>query len=112
VDHLSGCSGAVTILTAPRHLTVQDYALFLLDTDGNVVTWYAGAEPIYGHKSREVIGRHASFFYPDEDAPRKLLQQQLKKAASEGHAGIEELAREKAWIPILGQPYHYGPAKR
>jgi formate hydrogenlyase transcriptional activator len=67
---------------------VQDYALFLLDVDGQIVTWYAGAERIYGFKSREVIGQHVSVFYPDEDAVC-TLQEKLKKAEREGHAGTE-----------------------
>ena len=50
---------------------VQDYALFLLDVDGQVVAWYAGAERIYGYKSGEVIGQHVSFLYPDEDTLRR-----------------------------------------
>jgi formate hydrogenlyase transcriptional activator len=67
---------------------VQDYALFLLDVDGQVVAWYAGAERIYGYKSGEVIGQHASLFYPDQDALREL-QEKLKRAAGEGHVGAE-----------------------
>ncbi len=67
---------------------VQDYALFLLDADGQVAAWYAGAERIYGYTSDEAVGRHASLFYPDEDAPTKLLEK-LKRAAGEGHVGIE-----------------------
>jgi formate hydrogenlyase transcriptional activator len=67
---------------------VQDYALFLLDVDGQVVAWYAGAERMYGYKSGEVIGQHVSLFYPDEDALRKL-QEKLKRAAGEGHVGTE-----------------------
>ncbi len=47
---------------------VQDYALFLLDADGRIVVWYAGAERIYGYKSDEIIGQHVSVFHPDEDA--------------------------------------------
>ena len=66
----------------------QDYALFLLDADEQIVTWYAGAERIYGYKSSEVIGRDASIFYPDESALRKL-QEKLKRAAGEGHVGTE-----------------------
>jgi PAS domain S-box-containing protein len=66
----------------------QDYGLFLLDVDGHVVAWYAGAERIYGYKSREVIGQHVSLFCPDDDALRKL-QEQLKRAAGEGHVGTE-----------------------
>src|SRR5271165_5525188 len=67
---------------------VQDYALFLLDAHGQIVTWYAGAERIYGYKSSEVIGQHVSVFYPDEDAVR-ALQEKLNKAAHEGHTGTE-----------------------
>jgi PAS domain S-box-containing protein len=66
---------------------VQDYALSLLDVDGRVVTWYAGAERIYGYKSAEVIGQNV-WIYPDEDALRKL-QEQLERAAGEGHVVTE-----------------------
>jgi formate hydrogenlyase transcriptional activator len=67
---------------------VQDYALFLLDADGQIVAWYAGAERIYGYTSSEVIGRDGSIFYPDEYALRKL-HEKLKRAAGEGHIGTE-----------------------
>ena len=67
---------------------VQDYALFLLDVDGQIVAWYAGAERIYGYKSDEALGQHVSVLYPDEDAFGKL-QEQLKRAAGEGHVGAE-----------------------
>ena len=68
---------------------VQDYALFLLDGNGRVAAWYAGAERIYGYKSAEVLGKHISMFYPDEDTLRAKLDQELKRAAGEGHAGAE-----------------------
>jgi len=67
---------------------VQDYALFLLDIDGQIVAWYGGAERIYGYKRGEVIGQHVSRCYPEEDAPRKL-RAELKRAAGEGHVGDE-----------------------
>jgi formate hydrogenlyase transcriptional activator len=67
---------------------VQDYALFLLDTDGQIVAWYAGAERIYGYTSTEVIGQDASIFYPDEYALHKL-HEKLKRAAGEGYLGTE-----------------------
>ena len=50
---------------------VQDYALFLLDADGMMVAWYAGAERIYGYTSDEAIGQHVSLLYPDEDGSRQ-----------------------------------------
>jgi formate hydrogenlyase transcriptional activator len=78
--------------TAPSEAAVpgwvQDYALFLLDADGMVVAWYAGAERIYGYTTDEVIGQHASFLYADEKA-RVRLQEKLKRAAVEGHVGTE-----------------------
>ena len=67
---------------------VKDYALFLLDPDGQVVAWYAGAQRIYGYDRSEIVGQHVSLFYPDEDAPRNV-REKLKRAAAEGHAGGE-----------------------
>ena len=67
---------------------VRDFALFLLDAEGQIAAWYAGAERIYGYKSAEVAGKHFSFFMPDEGA-RKLTQERLKRAALEGHSGSE-----------------------
>ena len=67
---------------------VQDYALFLVDPEGVIVAWYAGAERIYGYKSDEVIGHNVSRFYPDEDATR-VTSNKLKRAATEGHTGTE-----------------------
>jgi formate hydrogenlyase transcriptional activator len=68
---------------------VQDYALFLLDADGQVVAWYAGAERIYGYKCVEAAGQHVSLLYAGEDTLRVKLDEELKRAAGEGHAGTE-----------------------
>ena len=68
---------------------VQDYALFLLDVDGQIVAWYAGAERIYGYKSDEAVGQHVSLLYAGEDALRVKLDEELKRAAAEGHFGNE-----------------------
>src|SRR5919202_1405473 len=43
---------------------VRDYAVFLLDRQGNVLTWNAGAERIKGYRPEEIVGRHFSTFYP------------------------------------------------
>ena len=67
---------------------VQDYALLLMDTEGQVAAWYAGAERIYGYNRTEVIGQHVSMFYPGDDAVRELTQK-LRRVAAEGHAGAE-----------------------
>ena len=49
---------------------VQDYALFLLDVDERIATWYGGAERIYGYDAAEAIHRPVSFLYPVECSPR------------------------------------------
>lgn len=46
---------------------VRDYAIFLLDCEGRVSSWNAGAERINGYKASEIKGRHFSCFYPQED---------------------------------------------
>ena len=63
-------------------------AQFLLDANGEIAAWYAGAERIYGYKSGEVIGKHVSLFYPGEDALREL-REKLRRAAGDGHASAE-----------------------
>jgi PAS domain S-box-containing protein len=69
---------------------VQDYAIFMLDTDGRVATWNAGAERAKGYKASEIIGQHFSRFYSEEDLragkPQKLLELAMKegRAADEG----------------------------
>ena len=68
---------------------LQDYALFVLDVDGQVVAWYAGAERIYGYRSEEAVGHPASFLYSGEDDLAARLDEELKRALKEGHAGME-----------------------
>ena len=47
---------------------VQDYALFLLDVEGQIVAWYAGAERIYGYTSDEAIGQHVRASIPTKSS--------------------------------------------
>ncbi|HEX3583653.1 MAG TPA: PAS domain S-box protein, partial [Thermoanaerobaculia bacterium] len=46
---------------------VQDYAIFMLDPDGYIASWNAGAHRIKGYTAEEIIGKHFSIFYPEED---------------------------------------------
>jgi len=46
---------------------VRDYAIYMLDPDGNVSNWNAGAEAIKGYRADEIVGRHFSLFYTGED---------------------------------------------
>jgi PAS domain S-box-containing protein len=63
---------------------VQDYAIFMLDTDGCVRSWNVGAERIKGYKASEIIGKHFSCFYPEEDLRSGKPQWELAIAAREG----------------------------
>jgi two-component system cell cycle sensor histidine kinase/response regulator CckA len=67
---------------------VKDYAIFMLDPSGNVRTWNSGAERIFGYKADEGIGQHYSLFFRVEDAASGQPQQELVKAAAEGHLDI------------------------
>jgi formate hydrogenlyase transcriptional activator len=66
---------------------VQDYALYLLDIEGRVAAWYAGAERIYEYPASEAIGRNVSFLYPDDGIVP--VQEELRRALAEGHFGAE-----------------------
>ena len=63
---------------------VKDYAIFMLDPQGRVSTWNAGAEHIKGYSTDEIIGEHFSRFYTQEDIEHGKPEQDLKIAASEG----------------------------
>jgi PAS domain S-box-containing protein len=63
---------------------VRDYAIFMLDPEGNVTSWNRGAERIKGYKASEIIGSHFSRFYPEEDLRWGKPQWELKIAAKEG----------------------------
>jgi formate hydrogenlyase transcriptional activator len=63
---------------------VKDYAIFMLDPDGRVSSWNTGAERIKGYQSDEIVGKHFSRFYTQEDIELGKPDSELKVAASEG----------------------------
>jgi PAS domain S-box-containing protein len=65
--------------------SVIDYAIFLLDRQGRVLTWNRGAERIKGYKANEIIGRHFSTFYTPEDIANNHPTEVLAAALREGH---------------------------
>jgi PAS domain S-box-containing protein len=62
----------------------NDYAIFLLDPQGNIASWNAGAERIKGYEAGEIIGQHFSKFYPQEAIDRGWPAHELKVATAEG----------------------------
>jgi PAS domain S-box-containing protein len=63
---------------------VTDYAIFMLDPKGQVLTWNAGATRIKGYQANEIIGQHFSKFYPPEALHRRLPEHELRVASAEG----------------------------
>ena len=59
---------------------VTEYAIFMLDTAGNVVSWNPGAERIKGYSSAEILGQHFSRFYTEDDRRKGLPQTALATA--------------------------------
>ena len=75
--------------TDPVPSWVQDFALFLLDVDGRIVAWYAGAERIYGYTCDEATGQQVTFLYPNSETLDVTTREELKRAAAGGHFGNE-----------------------
>ncbi|HEX8366631.1 MAG TPA: PAS domain S-box protein [Allosphingosinicella sp.] len=63
---------------------VHDYAIYMLDPDGRVTNWNSGAERIKGYKAEEIVGRHFSQFYTEQDRAGGEPQRALETALREG----------------------------
>lgn len=69
--------------------SVTDYAIYMLDPDGRVTSWNAGAERFKGYRADEIIGEHFSRFYSVEDRAAGIPQIALKTAEREGRFEAE-----------------------
>ncbi len=69
--------------------SVEDYAIFMLDPQGRVVSWNVGAERIKGYDADEILGRHFSCFYTPEDRDAGRPEAELQKAVAEGRCESE-----------------------
>jgi PAS domain S-box-containing protein len=63
---------------------VVDYAIFVLDPAGHVVSWNTGAEKLKGYRREEIVGQHFSVFYPPEAIATGWPQEELRRAAAQG----------------------------
>ncbi|MFO1431705.1 MAG: ATP-binding protein [Candidatus Competibacteraceae bacterium] len=68
---------------------VKDYAIFMLDPEGRIISWNAGAENIKGYKAEEIIGRHFSCFYPPDKLAQGRPAQALRLARAHGRVEDE-----------------------
>jgi PAS domain S-box-containing protein len=62
--------------------SIEDYSIFMLDLDGRITSWNAGAERSTGYGAEEILGRHFSVFYPPEDVARGAPEAQLRAATA------------------------------
>ncbi|HEY9751195.1 MAG TPA: PAS domain S-box protein [Allocoleopsis sp.] len=69
--------------------SIKDYAIYMLDSDGLVISWNTGAERIKGYSADEVIGRHFSCFYPPEQVQEGKPAWELQQAAALGQCEVE-----------------------
>lgn len=74
---------------------VQDYAIFILDPDGYVLTWNSGAKAIKGYTREEIVGKHFSVFYPQEAVDSHWPERELALAVKEGRFRDEGLRVKK-----------------
>jgi PAS domain S-box-containing protein len=68
---------------------VTDYAIFMLDPSGRVMSWNVGAQRIKGYEAHEIIGQHFSRFYPEEERKDGKPERELKQAAEFGRCEDE-----------------------
>src|SRR5829696_4276637 len=69
--------------------SMRNYAIFMLDPQGHVASWNAGAERLQGYSAGEIVGEHFSVFFTEEDAKKGTPEKHLEAAASEGRS-VEE----------------------
>jgi PAS domain S-box-containing protein len=91
---VAGGEGKITLHRSEERFrllvdAVQDYAIFTLDTQGHISSWNTGAQRIKGYGVSEIIGKHFSVFYPEEDILSGKPSRELEIAAREGRVEDE-----------------------
>ena len=69
--------------------SIVDYAIYLLDINGRVLTWNSGAERLKGYRQNEIVGQSFETFYTPEDRERGIPQRALATAGKTGRVEIE-----------------------
>jgi diguanylate cyclase (GGDEF)-like protein/PAS domain S-box-containing protein len=88
--------------------SVTDYAIYMLDPDGHVVNWNAGAQRVEGYLAENIIGRHFSCFFTAEDSAQQLPQRSLAEALAtqrvEGEGWRLRRDGSRFWAHFVIQP--------
>jgi PAS domain S-box-containing protein len=74
---------------------VEDYAIFILDPKGRVVTWNLGAQRLKGYAAEEIIGKHFSIFFPARDIEDHIPEESLDHARTTGRFEAETVRVRK-----------------
>ncbi|MEA2933451.1 MAG: hypothetical protein QOD74_97 [Variibacter sp.] len=95
--------------------SITDYAIFMLDPEGTVITWNRGAERFKGYTERDIVGQHFSRFYTEEDRATGLPARALRTAATEGRFEQEGWRIRKdgtrIWAHVVIDPVHDAAGK-
>ncbi len=82
--------------------SVQDFAILLLDPEGRVASWNAGAERLLGYKEAEILGHDAARLFTPDDVEKGVPEQELKTALVEGRASDERWHVRKDGTYLFG----------
>jgi PAS domain S-box-containing protein len=97
--------------------SVAEFAIFLLNSEGRIVTWNEGGRRTFGYSADEIIGRYFSVLYTDDDRTASVPERELKTALQCGSASDDRwLVRkdgDRIWVTGVtvglnrdGQPYY------
>lgn len=89
---------------------VEEYAIFMLDTEGHVISWNSGAQRIKGYTDRDILGRHFRVFYPSAERQDGHPERNLAAALRNGSFAEEgwRLRRDgsRFWASVVISPVH------
>jgi PAS domain S-box-containing protein len=89
---------------------VRDYAIYMLNPDGTISNWNAGAEAIKGYRAEEIVGEHFSRFYTEEDRargePKRALETALREGKYEKEAWRVRKDGTRFWASVVIDPIY------
>ena len=99
-DFSKGRHAADTLFESERKLefvleNMKGHALFMMDTEGRIATWNKGATRLLGYEAQEILGKHFSILFIEEDVDACAPMTELAKAKTEGKAEDERWHKRK-----------------
>lgn len=72
-----------------------DYAIFMLNKEGNIISWNTGAERILGYQEHEILGKNASEFFIQEDNQKNTFELKINKSIENGRSEYDSWCIKK-----------------